>query len=206
MAFLEEALFTCTVNGVDLSSPPYVTATVLEFRVGYLVETSLPREDYGADLEKALLGSALAGALQCIPGSPLFLPGSSPLPVPINTTISDDVCFPEVDVLNDCIIFESAFRVVVAETVDPEVARFLGYVEMQQDLDGDVIKGILSLDLDRIRYVSPLPLLPPLTNPEPTEPTPTLSTRNSDASLSVTPWTVSAVLAMCKLEARISAE
>jgi hypothetical protein len=53
------------------------------------------------------------------------------------------------------------------------------------------------LMLDRIEYASPLPLLPPITAPISTQP-PASGTR--EGSLTVSPWTIGAVLAMCKLE------
>lgn len=187
--------------------PPFESSTVLDFRVGYLVESILPLEEYKEDLEMAILGSALAGALQCIPGSPLFLPGGNmsstslsrggtASPVRINTTLTGDLCFPEVDFLNECVVLETYYRVIVAEEIDSEVARFLGYVEMQQDMDSDLLLELFAPDLDRIRYVSPLPLLPPLTNPQEPQTPPAL--RSDDSSLSVTPWTVAAVLGMCE--------
>jgi hypothetical protein len=182
---------------VGVATPPFEAATILNFRVGYLVESSISLEDYREDLEQAVLGSALAGALQCLPGSSIFLQGGNTTLVPMNTSLSDGLCFPEVDILNDCLVLETTFSVVLAREVDPEVARFRGYVEMQQDMDEGLFLENFSPEIDRIQYVSPLVLLPPLTNPEdPSEPTATIDVSND--FLSVRPFTVSLVLFACK--------
>jgi hypothetical protein len=182
---------------VNVATPPFDAATILLFKVGYLVESFLPLGDYSSDLEKAILGSALAGALQCAQGNrnPLFGPDGNPSPVPMNTSITDGLCFPE-SLLNDCLVLETTFRVVIAEDVDPEVARFLGYVQLQEDMADQTVFLDAFPELDRIEYVSPLPLLPPFSTPQDDGQSPDLQASNS--TLSVTPWTVGAVLAMCK--------
>jgi len=199
VVFQKDIIFQCTENGIDESLPPQEAATVLEFTVGYEVETEpdVDLESVESEIEKVILGSALSGALECVQGSSLFSPfDGQDTPVPMNTTISDDLCFPTENVLNDCVVLVTSFQVVVAEDMDPEAGRFLGYVRLQQDMDEGAFQDAIPL-VERFEYSSPLPLLPPFTDPEqPNDPAPVQA---RGATLSVTPWTVGAVVAVCKL-------
>ena len=198
--FQEETIFECTDDGVNLAKPPFEAATVVTFQVGYLVESAFALADYETDLEEEILASALEGALQCTSGGPLFGTNSSGLGtnssaviLPMNTSLTTGICFPTISFQNDCVVLETTFRVVLAEEIDPEVASFLAYVELQKDMEGQVFEQALS-EVDRIEYLSPLPLLPPISGPEESNPP---ANEVGEDPLSVTPWTFSAVLAMC---------
>lgn len=194
--FQEDVIFLCSDGGVELAEPPIVAATIVDFQVGYLVESTTALEDYEEALEAQILASALVGALQCGRGGSLFGSDANATksPVPMNTTTTASLCFPQVSLLNNCTVLETSFSVILGEDVDPEVARFLGYVALQEDMDSTVFVQALS-GVDRVEYLSPLPLLPPLTTPDGKNQTGDVS--RSEGAVSVTPWTVGAVLAMC---------
>ena len=197
--FQEDIIFRCSNGGIELAEPPIVAATIVDFQVGYLVESNTTLENYKEELEKQILASALAGALQCGRGGSLFESSDSDsiaALVSMNTNTTESLCFPQVSLLNDCTVLETTFSVILAEDTDPEVASFLGYVALQEDMDGSIFVQALS-GVDRVEYLSPLPLLPPLTT---TDGNQTGEVSPSEGAISVTPWTVGAVVAMCKYD------
>jgi len=189
----EQVVFTCTNNGIALVEPPYEVFSVINFKVGYIVESDAVLDVFLSELEAKILETAVTGALQCNSGGPLFEPGGDALSVPMSTTLTGEACTPKI---TNCTVMETEFQIVVNEDLDPEVAAFLGYVLLQEEMDGGIFVIEIPI-LDRVEYVSPLPLLPPVTTPEDDDVTdPALGA--SDGSVSVSPWTIGAVLAMCK--------
>jgi hypothetical protein len=78
------------------------------------------------------------------------------------------------------------------------VAAFLGYMSVQDAMENGAFTAAVPA-LDRILYLSPSPLLPPITGVD-TGPSlaPGEATQTAPESLSVNRWTLGAVLTMCK--------
>jgi hypothetical protein len=200
--FQQDVVFACTPEGiVDLAQPPFDAVTIIQFKVGYLVESLAPLL-YIDDLERQILATAVAGALQCNEGGPLFgtvglvsIGRSTELApnIQMNTTGTGESCESSVSV---CTALATEFQVAVNEELDPEVAAFLGYVLLREKMDDgtfvDAIPGI-----DRCQYLSPLPLLPPIVGDDDVGPDSPPSVE-AEERVSVSPWTLSAVSAMCK--------
>lgn len=201
-AFSEPAvILTCSQpeEFLVLAQPPYDAVTAIPFTVGYLVESSEPLEDYVDVLELQILEAATAGALQCNTGGPLFGgigsgTGIDVLPLAITTQETGEPCEPEI---SECIVLETSFEVLVADDVDSDVSAFLGYVLIKEEMDGgEFVRQ--NPTMDRVEYLSPLPLLPPLgedgLNDQPIQP----GGRAAADQINVSPWTLGAVITMCK--------
>jgi hypothetical protein len=200
--FQTETVFGCTPGGLQQFSPPYSAISVLSFEFEYLVEALEPFESYKASLESILFVTAVSGALQCSKGTTLLERGALDS-VEISTILANEDCASNEDATVPvgvyCYRARTAFEVAVAEDLDSAVAVFLGYIFLRDELDG----GILENDVPGIvrgQYLGPLPTLP--TNVEEDDDSfdkePPLST---ESRLSVSAWTVGAVVAMCKFQA-----
>ena len=181
-----------------LAQPPFDAITAIPFKIGYVVESSNPLEEYIGSMELNLLEAAAAGALQCNKGGPLFGQNCSGTCLDVSsqsikTVKTGLLCEAEV---SECTVFETSFDILVAENVDPEVSAFLGYVLLREEMDG----GDFILDIplmDRIEYLSPLPLLP-LPGEDGLEDQPLEADELSSDQVSVSPWTLGTVVTMCK--------
>ena len=183
--FLGRSIFGCPQDNLTIAEPPFTAVTVVDITVGYVIETQFFLDQLQADLERLILEAALKGALQC--NGPLPEECEECPPVEIFTSATGADCTPEVSF---CTTLETTFQVVVDGELDPDVASFLGYVTLQEEMNGGVFENAIEI-LDRIEYLSPLPLLPPIITPIVTQ-EPILARD----SLGVSPWTISAVLAM----------
>jgi hypothetical protein len=180
--------------------PPYSAISVLSFEFEYLVESMEPLESYQANLESILFLTAVSGALQCSKGTTLLARGALDS-VEISTILSNGTCasngdaaIPDDSVL--CYHLTTSFDVAVAEDLDSDVAAFLGYIFLRDELDGGILENEVT-DIVRGQYLGPLPTLP--TNVEEDDDSfdkePPLS---AESRLSVSAWTVGAVVAMCE--------
>lgn len=144
-------------------------------------------EEYEVDLEARILSDAVQGALNCGPG---IFGNDLPPSVPMDTSLTGESCVPEVSLCN---VLQTNFEIVVDKAVSPEATAFLGYIRLSNTMS-DYPNGLV--DLDRVEYMRPL-LFPPLlgdNNETTVPPTPIL---NGVDSISVSPWTIGAVLAVC---------
>lgn len=199
---LGEAVFGCSADGagVYVEDPPYSNAlTPITMRVGYLVESVAAFDEYQEELEWMILRTAVIGALQCNAGGAVLGGGgegsssNQDLNVPIETEPTGE-CQPQLPG-TACTVFETEFRFVVDEELDPESAAFLGYVFLQEEMDDGAFTDAIPI-IDRIKYLSPTPLLPPIVdggNGLPTSP----DSSEGEIALGVSPWTLAAVLSMC---------
>lgn len=142
--------------------------------------------------------AAIAGALQCNTGGPIFGVNGTGIAVPqtaipIITLETGALCTPEI---SECTVLETAFEVLVADDLDSEVAAFLGYVFLREEMDGGSFVSE-NPTLDRVEYLSPLPLLPPLSEDGVNE-IPLQDDLPANDPISVSNWTLGAVIAMCK--------
>jgi hypothetical protein len=190
------SIFTCTDEGyVGLVETPREARTSITFKVGYLVESSEPLIDYIDDLERRIVLTAIHGALQCNTSGLMTNVTSENVElfsgVAIATNGMGGNCTSEISV---CIILETEFTVHVSYDVDPEVGAFLGYVMLRQEMDEGSFENSA---IDRCQYLSPLPLLPPLIEEDKTSGADSFPDLQSEENISVSPWTVGAVLAMC---------
>lgn len=176
---------------MNIAQLPVAELTGIDIRVGYVVESLSDFVDFEVALERNILAAATVGVLDCIDGGPVFGVGGEVPSVEMTTIETPGVaCIPE---FSSCTTYQTTFQIVVDKSVDPDLAAFLAYVRLQENMDGgSFTRNILMLD--RIEYASPLPLLPPITAPISTQP-PASGTR--EGSLTVSPWTIGAVLAMC---------
>lgn len=90
----------------------------------------------------------------------------------------------------------SEFQIVVNESVEPDIASFLGYINIQEEMSSGAMAAEIDV-VDRVEYISPLPLLPPITSPDDSLIPDDVQLDGSD-NPSISAWTVGAVLAMCK--------
>lgn len=184
-------MFTCTEAGqVALASPPHQTATTIPFDVAYLVETLAFFDEYASDLEARILADAVQGALNCGPG--IF--ENEPLPfVPMETELTGEACTAEVSL---CSVLETKFEIVVEEEVSTDATAFLGYVRLSNAMP---LYPTDITELDRVAYLRPV-LFPPLIDGEgsnnATQP-PATGVMTGIDPVPVSPWTISAVLAVC---------
>jgi len=181
-----------------LAQPPFAAVTSIPFKVGYLVESSAPLDEYVDQLEVQIIEAAVAGALQCNTGGPIFGINGTGIAVPqttipIITLDTGALCTPEI---SECTVLETAFEVLVADDLDSEVAAFLGYIFLREEMDGGSFVSE-NPTLDRVEYLSPLPLLPPLSEGGVNE-IPIQDDLSSNDPISVSNWTLGAVIAMCK--------
>jgi hypothetical protein len=189
--YAAEPQFVCGDNGgVSLAPQPYGNFTAVSFEVGYVIESNEPLLSFRDELEQKIVNTALNGALKCT-NKNVTLNCSECSPAFIVTYPGAAPCR---SLVSNCSVLKTQFEVVLGKAIDPEVAEFLGYVLLQTEMDsGDFMAAIPQLN--RIKYLSPLPLLSPITAPLENE-VPMLVTRDD---LSVSPWTIGAVFAMCKL-------
>jgi hypothetical protein len=185
----EEVVFTCTENGVDLVEPPFGNATVIDIQVVYAVEALALLRNFEDDLQDRILASAVIGALQCNTGGPLFGPAGNVPSVNMFTIPLGELCTFVANTF--CIIFETSFQIIVEEDLDPDVALVLAYAFIREEMDSGAFVEAIPV-LDRVEYVRPvLAELPPIIIPEiPID-------AATQGSITVSPWTIGAVLAMC---------
>lgn len=126
--------------------------------MGYLVESLLSTTEYLSDVNDQILEASVINALQCGPDGPLFGPNGDGVPsIPMVTTYSGQECQPEVSL---CTTMETDFSFAVDETMNSDLAAFLAYVSLQDGMDGG--RFTMEIDgVDRMEYLSPLPLIPP---------------------------------------------
>lgn len=202
---IQNVVFTCGPEGFAvLAHPPVNVVSSIPIIIGYSIESSFPLAEYIDDLERQILSTAVAGALQCNIGGPLFgnpgssragitsISGSSPK-VPMNTTEIGEMCNSTV---SPCLVLETQFQFAVNETVDPKVAAFLAYLLLREEMDSGSF-AIAIPSIKRCQYDSPLPLLPPVTSDDSVIPNFT-PIQGAPQQVSVSPWTVGTVSAMCK--------
>lgn len=238
-------VFTCNENGIALADPPFDVFTIVDLKVGYLIETDnetslvelVDRPEAGSNdgdaamelvkplkvgpppvdltlngtndgsiipaVEILILGQAATGSLKCDQAQdsknktaadffPLLEENGTSI-VPMSTVRPGDSCQPEFE-NTVCTALETVFRIVIDEAVDPALAAFLGYVRLQEEMDGGSFLPPIQ-GLRRVKYLSPLPLLPPIVDD--TTASPTLSPSAAQSNLSISPWTLGAVIATC---------
>jgi hypothetical protein len=182
-------VFHCDFNNV---------ITAVQFKVGYEIESTANQAEYIESVERLIMITALAGALQCETGGVFFsnltagATGRSKenFEIPFNTASTNDTCEASI---SSCKIFETQFQVSLNKIVDPEIAAFLGYVMLKENMeDGTFAQNIPTID--RCEYLKPLPLRPPMTQTNGTS----QEENQSTDRLSVSPWSLAAVSAMCK--------
>lgn len=185
-------VFTCTGNGVNVIEPPFEVVTFIDIKVVYLVETLIFLSEFSDAFEAKILESAVIGAMQCDTGGPLFGPGGDPPSVAMFTAPTGESCTP-VSENTICTVLETEFSFVVEEDLDPDVAAVLAYAFIREEMNSGAFVAEIP-ELDRVEYIRPtLPDLPSIIAPP-----------NDDGlglpqgSITVSPWTVGAVLAMCK--------
>lgn len=171
-------------------APPPAKSTI-DFNVGYVVETTSLLENFVQPLEALILETAVQGALQCGDGGPLFGLNGNPPQILMFTSMTGDDCDPQVEG-STCIVLETKFTLLVKENLNPDLGAFLGYVDLQKNMDNGTFVASIP-QLDRIEYLKPLPLLPPITGPSPA-PAPV---SGESSQVSVSSWTIGAVVAMC---------
>jgi hypothetical protein len=166
-----------------------------------VVETSAFLDEFQDSLEAQILKSAVIGALQCNSGGDVFGSKGAGADVPMFTSLIGNDCVAE---QSFCTVMKTEFMILAGEDVNPDTAAFLGYIKLQDDMDGGVFVDEIPV-LDRVKYRSPLPLLPPITSPDPGD-IPVLqeidsssSSKSTTETLGLSPWTYGAVMAMCKL-------
>lgn len=145
--------------------------------------------------------TAVSGALQCNKGTALLEQGAINL-VDIATTHSNGTCASniEADVPAgiSCYHMITSFDVAVAEDLDPTVAAFLGYIFLRDELDGGLVENEIP-QIVRGQYLGPLPTLP--TNVEEDDDSVSnIPPVSAESRLTVSAWTVGAVVAMCKFK------
>lgn len=159
-----------------------------------MVETFAILDDYEDDLQNEILALAVIGALQCNTGGPLFGPGGNMPTISMATIPTGEACTTVAENAI-CIVFETSFQIIVEEDFDPAVASLLAYVFIREEMSSGAFVEAIPL-LDRVEYLRPvLPELLPIETPE-------IPNIDLDAarqgSITVSPWTIGAVLAMCK--------
>lgn len=174
-----EQLFSDNVSGIP-------------FNVSYRVESLAATEVFLEELELQILVIALAGALQCNNDGSLF--NNETPNVPMNTANTGEACEAPV---SGCEILQTEFQVWVNNNLLSDVAAFLGYLSLREKMDDGGILDIMPI-LDNIEYIRPLPLLPPIVDDDEDAESPGNDDKATNRD-SVSPWTLGAVSAMCKL-------
>lgn len=177
-------VFTCTELGVELASPPYGQAPfVISIKVGYLVESLSFVADFLDKLHDRIVETSIASALECNDGG--ILPTPSVL---VATAFTGNECTAELSI---CTALETKFEFAIVDQGMRSVysASFLSYIALQEHMDGGIFASEIS-EIDRMEYLSPLPLLSYVGDPA------ISVSRGSDLSLS--PYTIGAVVAMSK--------
>jgi hypothetical protein len=114
------------------------------------------------------------------------------LNVTIVTFVNGEQCTPQVNT-SQCLVLETDTRLLVSGDVDAEVSAFLAYKMLQEEMAGNTFLETLSV-IDHIEYLRPVSALPP----------PIVDDNQNNRigadnrSISANPWTLGAVLAMCK--------
>lgn len=135
--------------------------------------------------------------MQCSLGGPIFgIPGASDLyelNVTVVTFINGERCIPQVNT-SRCQVLETDTRLfITGEDLDTEVATFLALKMLQEQMgDSSFIAGIP--EIENIEYLRPLSALPPIIDDD--DDTNTVGTENG--TISANPWTLGAVVVMCK--------
>ncbi|KAL7555963.1 hypothetical protein ACA910_003229 [Epithemia clementina (nom. ined.)] len=180
-------VFACTELGVVLATPPYdQTPITIRIKVGYLLESLFFVSDFLEELQNKILETSIASALGCNEGGPLFGPsGTAPL-VSIITAFTGIECQSEISI---CTTLETEFEfaVVDQELRSADSAAFLSYIALQENMDGFIFGSEIS-ELDRMEYLSPLPLIPLIEDP--------IIEASPSSDLSLSPYTLGAVVAM----------
>jgi hypothetical protein len=161
--------------------------------LSYQVESLAPLAEYVEALEKKILFTSLAGALQCSTYTLLTASNETLGVVDFNTTSLGALCdAPAIS----CTLFSTQFNVTVDEELEPDVAAFLGYVLVKEKMDSGEFIADIPL-IDKIVYAGPLPLLPPVVNDDEINQEPVQDVQAS-GRVSVSPWALGAVSAACK--------
>jgi hypothetical protein len=168
-----------------LATPPYEQITAIPFDLAYLVETVMPSEEYQQALDHRILADAVQGALNCGPG---IFESSSPS-VLFETTQTGEVCTAEV---SECSVYEASFTITVEDDVESEATSFLGYSRLFSEMSA--YSNELS-NVDRVEYLRP-DLFPPITDNDTLPPDGLVDPVEPD-SVTISPYTIGAVLAVC---------
>ena len=186
--FSESVVFTCTEDGqIVLATQPLGEVTLIPFDVTYLVESELLFSNVQSSLEARILADAVQGALKC--GSGIFATDEVPV-VPMQTSITGEPCDATI---STCSVVSTEFSITVEEDVSPDATAFLGYVKLSQDMPAYPSS---IADVDLVEYLRPM-LFPPILGNNETQPPVGLQGGSSVDSISVSPWTIGAVLAVC---------
>jgi hypothetical protein len=181
-----------------LIEAPFETAAVIDIQVVYSVTTFAFLDDYEDDLQNKLLASAVIGALQCNTGGPLFGVGGSVPTINMVTIRKGEACPLDLENIlvldnTNCNVFETSFQIIVVEDFDPAVAALLAYIFIREEMSSGAFIETLPL-LDSVEYLRPvLPDILPIETPE----IPNIDLE-AQGSITVSPWTIGAVVAMCK--------
>lgn len=193
--FKPKFVFTCTDDGVDVVKPPFGAFTVVSMNVGYIVESSASITEYQKAIEDKIMGVAIVAALQCNDGGPVFGDNGTVPNITMDTVYLFDECIPETP-NSGCAVMETGFQMALDKVVLDEKAAFLGYVGLQAEMNGGAFAESIPA-VDRVEYISPLPLFKhaiPIEDdffaPEEIE--------AQAGVITASRWTISAVLAMCK--------
>jgi hypothetical protein len=192
-------IFRCVNDGIDLVDQPInkdIVVTAIEIEVVYTVEATGLLNTYRTNLEDKITSLAVAGSLQCLVNDPLY--GISALTrsdsLKVRTFNTGEDCTPQ---LNNtiCSVLQTNIEFRINQSVDASVAAFLAYIEIQENMaDSAFVNDIPNLSL--IKYNRPLPLLPPI---ESNESGPKQAVIDAGSTtISSSPWTLGAVVAMCK--------
>ena len=189
-------IFTCTETGVAVAEASAVNvSTAVSFRVTYVIETTVKPFRYLERVNELIVETAAVGALQCVLGGSTFSVNSTESPeITVMSVMTTQNCTPET-AGSECVVWETSFEIAVDQDVEPTVASFLGYMFLEEEMNSGAFVDRIPI-LDRVKYLRPSPLLPPITGGDgPTE-APELGVED-DGELSVNRWTLGAVLAMC---------
>jgi hypothetical protein len=157
-----------------------------------MVDTFAFMEDYAEDLQNKILASAVIGALECNTGGPLFGLGGSVPTINMVTTLAGEAC-PLVSENALCILYDTSFQIIVEGDLDTTVATLLAYTFIKEEMNSGAFVNAIPL-LDRVEYLRPdLPDLLPIETPE----IPNIDL-TAQGTITVSPWTIGAVVAMCK--------
>ena len=190
----QDAVLVCTRDGVGVTDSSNATTSVV-FRVGYLVESSNEAAVYIGSVEQFIVAAAAVGAMQCDSGGYAFAPSVDPTSITV-ASIQTDQCTPTRSGAA-CTVWRTSFEITLGQDVDSSVASFLGYMAVQDAMGNGAMLDHVST-IHRVEYLSPSPLLPPITGVAGNaSPSPGSGTSSAEGELSVNRWTLGAVLTMC---------
>lgn len=190
-----ELAFACSEDGVGSALHPVDQVTQLRFKILYLVESSSDVTEFIGKLERLLILTATAGALQCSTGGQLFENRDTDTflsTIPSNTTVTTAPC--ESNLLS-CLILETEFFVVVNQQVDPDVAVFLGNLFVRDEIEDGLVTETIP-QINRTEYIGPQPLLPTIVADDDDLGGTQIPILQATERVTVSAWTVGAVLAM----------